>query len=114
VTSADPASATSRTAPDSAVLTALVRAGLGAGLTVAQMPADAPPPGLVHVALPELPQGIVHVGLRRDVRPRAYVHDFVTSYAPHLTRELVIEALAARDSAAIAALVATSAPAAMI
>lgn len=104
------------TAPDGAVLEALVRAGLGAGLMPVVGSGDAPAGAadLAYVPVPELPGGVVQAGLRRDVRPRVYVQDFITSCAPHLTRGLIGEALALRDAAAIAALVATSAPAAMI
>jgi LysR family cys regulon transcriptional activator len=45
---------------------------------------------------------------------RGYVYDFITLLAPHLTREVVEEARSLREPAAIAALLATTAPAAMI
>lgn len=102
------------TAPDSSVLKALVRAGLGLGLTQADAYQPETDTDLAAVPVPALPGGTIHFGLRRDVRPRTYVQDFITTCAPHLTRGLIAEALALRDAAAIAALVATSAPAAMI
>lgn len=103
------------TAVDTSVLKRYVREGLGVGLMAAaayDAGTDADLAALDAGAL--LPHGRVHVAFAPGRFLRGYVYDFITLLAPHLTREVVEEARALRDPQAVAALIATTAPAAMI
>ena len=103
------------TAVDTSVLKRYVREGLGVGLMAAAAYDAVADTDLVLLdpgAL--LPRGRVHVAFAPGRFLRGYVYDFVALLAPHLTREVVDEARHLRDPQAIAALIATTAPAAMI
>jgi len=103
------------TAVDTSVLKRYVREGLGVGLMAAaafDASVDSDLVALDAAAL--LPQGRVHLAFAPTRFVRAYVYDFIAQLAPHLTREVVDEARQLRDPQAVAALIATTAPAAMI
>ncbi|HCO44448.1 MAG TPA: transcriptional regulator CysB [Gammaproteobacteria bacterium] len=103
------------TAVDTSVLKRYVREGLGVGLMAAAAFDAATDTDLVALeAGTLLPHGRVHVALAPGRFLRGYVYDFIALLAPHLTRDVVDEARALRDPQAIAALIATTAPAAMI
>jgi LysR family cys regulon transcriptional activator len=103
------------TAVDTSVLKRYVREGLGVGVMAAAAYDASVDVDLVALdAAALLPRGRVHVAFAPTRFLRAYVYDFITQLAPHLTRELVDEARALRDPQAIEALIATTAPAAMI
>ena len=103
------------TAVDTSVLKRYVREGLGVGLMAAAAYDAEVDTDLVALdAATLLPRGRVHLALAPGRFLRAYVYDFITQLAPHLTRDVVDEARALRDPQAIEALIATTAPAAMI
>lgn len=103
------------TAGDTSVLKRYVREGLGVGVMAAaafDARVDSDLVALNAAAL--LPHGRVHLAFAPTRFLRAYVYDFIAQLAPHLTREVVDEARQLRDPQAISALIATTAPAAMI
>lgn len=103
------------TAVDTSVLKRYVREGLGVGLMAAAAYDAAADADLVALdARSLLPGGRVHLALAPTHFLRAYVYDFIALLAPHLTRDVVDEARALRDPQAIAELITTTAPAAMI
>ncbi len=103
------------TAVDTSALKRYVREGLGVGLMAAAAFDPAQDTGLVARDTGVLlPQGRVHVAFAPSRFLRGYVYDFIALLAPHLTRSVVEEARTLRTPQAIAALLATTAPAAMI
>lgn len=103
------------TAVDTSVLKRYVREGLGVGVMAAaayDVGADGDLVLLDAGAL--LPRGRVHVAFAPGRFLRGYVYDFIALLAPHLTRAVVEEARSLREPKAIAALIATTAPAALI
>lgn len=103
------------TAVDTSVLKRYVQEGLGVGLMAAAAFDPAQDAGLVALdAGAVLPRGTVHVAFAPGRFLRGYVYDFIALLAPHLTRSVVEEARSLRQPQAIAALLATTAPAAMI
>lgn len=103
------------TAVDTSVLKRYVREGLGVGLMAAaafDASVDSDLVALDAGAL--LPHGRVHLAFAPTRFLRAYVYEFIAQLAPHLTRDVIDEARQLRDPHAIAALIATTAPAAMI
>ncbi len=103
------------TATDTSVLKRYVREGLGVGLMAAAAYDAAADADLVLVdAGALLPHGQVHLGFAPGRFLRGYVYDFIALLAPHLSRSVVEEARGLREPRAIAALLATTAPAAMI
>ncbi|MDD3651435.1 LysR substrate-binding domain-containing protein [Immundisolibacter sp.] len=103
------------TAVDTSVLKRYVREGFGVGLMAAAAYQAAADSDLALLdAGPLLPRGRVYVAFAPGRFLRGYVYDFITQLAPHLTREVVDEARRLRQPQAIAALIATTAPAALI
>lgn len=103
------------TAVDTSVLKRYVREGLGVGLMAAVAYDAGTDTDLLALDTGSLlPQGRVHVGFAPGRFLRGYVYDFITQLAPHLTREVVEEARTLREPQAIADLIATTAPAALI
>ncbi|MGK2942737.1 MAG: LysR substrate-binding domain-containing protein [Immundisolibacter sp.] len=103
------------TAVDTSVLKRYVREGLGLGLMAADAFDPVQDAGLVARDVGTLlPQGRVHVAFAPDRHLRGYVYDFIALLAPHLTQPVVDEARVLRQPQAIAALIASTAPAAMI
>ena len=103
------------TAVDTSVLKRYVQEGLGVGLMAAAAFDPAQDAGLVTRDTGTLlPRGTVHVAFAPGRFLRGYVYDFIALLAPHLTRDVVEEARSLRQPEAIAALLATTAPAAMI
>lgn len=103
------------TAVDTSVLKRYVQEGLGVGLMAAAAFDPTQDAGLVALdAGAVLPRGTVHVAFAPGRFLRGYVYDFIALLAPHLTRSVVEEARGLRQPEAIAALLATTAPAAMI
>jgi LysR family cys regulon transcriptional activator len=103
------------TATDTSVLKRYVREGLGVGLMAAAAFDASVDTDLVALDTAVLlPRGRVHVAFAPTRFLRAYVYEFISQLAPHLTRDVVDEARALRSPQAIEALIATTAPAAMI
>ncbi|TAJ51055.1 MAG: HTH-type transcriptional regulator CysB [Nevskiaceae bacterium] len=88
------------TAVDADVIKTYVRSGLGIGI-VANMAWDARADAdLVKLDADHLFEAsTTHIGFRRSLFLRGYMYDFITTFAPHLKRELVdeIAAIAAPD-----------------
>jgi LysR family cys regulon transcriptional activator len=93
------------TAVDADVIKTYVRLGLGIGI-VARMAydpavdADLVPLEASHLFGPSTTK----VGLRRDMFIRGFIYDFIGAFAPHLTRELIDQAMEAREKKDIEAL----------
>lgn len=86
------------TAVDADVIKTYVRLGLGIGI-IASMAYD---PGVEndlialdasHLFQPEITQ----IGFRKGAFLRSYMYDFINLFAPHLTRDVVEQAMLARD-----------------
>ncbi len=93
------------TAVDADVIKTYVRLGLGVGI-VAKMAYD-PRTDQDLVALDAshlFRDSVTKIGLRRDRFVRGFIYDFITQFAPHLTREVVEQALKLRDRHEIDAL----------
>ncbi len=93
------------TAVDADVIKTYVRLGLGVGI-VAKMAYD-PRTDQDLVALDAshlFRDSVTKIGLRRDMFVRGFIYDFITQFAPHLTREVVERALKLRDRHEIDAL----------
>lgn len=86
------------TAVDADVIKTYVRLGLGVGI-VARMAYDPVADGdLVALDASHLfGRSITKIGLRRDMFLRGFLYDFIRLFAPHLTRDLIDEAMALRD-----------------
>jgi LysR family cys regulon transcriptional activator len=86
------------TAVDADVIKTYVRLGLGVGI-VAQMAYDPViDHDLVAIEASHLFEfSTTRIGFRRDMFLRGYVYDFITAFAPHLTRERVEKALSTPD-----------------
>lgn len=83
------------TATDADVIKTYVRLGFGIGI-VAGMAVDA---DVDHdlVAIPAshlFEHSVTHIGFRKGTFMRRFMFDFIEAFAPHLTRELVEEAMA--------------------
>ncbi len=93
------------TAVDADVIKTYVRLGLGVGI-VAKMAYD-PRTDQDLVALDAshlFRDSVTKIGLRRDMFVRGFIYDFIAQFAPHLTREVVEQALKLRDRHEIDAL----------
>jgi LysR family cys regulon transcriptional activator len=86
------------TAVDADVIKTYVKLGLGVGI-VARMAYD-PVADSEVVALDAshlFGRSVTKIGLRRDMFLRGFIFDFIRLFAPHLTRELVQQAIATRE-----------------
>jgi LysR family cys regulon transcriptional activator len=89
------------TAVDADVIKTYVRLGLGVGI-VASMSYDAKQDAdLVRLPADHLFEpSTTHIGFRQGMFLRAYMYDFISEFAPHLTRELIDEVAEIQDPAA--------------
>ena len=86
------------TAVDADVIKTYVKLGLGVGI-VARMAYD-PVADSDLIALDAshlFGRSITKIGLRRDMFIRGFIFDFIRLFAPHLTRELIEQAIAIRE-----------------
>ncbi|MDD5033714.1 MAG: LysR substrate-binding domain-containing protein [Methylococcaceae bacterium] len=93
------------TAVDADVIKTYVRLGLGVGI-VARMAYD-PVADSDLIALDAghlFGRSITKIGLRRDMFIRSFIYDFIRLFAPHLTRELIQQAIALREPDKVRAL----------
>ncbi|CAL1240311.1 HTH-type transcriptional regulator CysB [Candidatus Methylocalor cossyra] len=86
------------TAVDADVIKTYVRLGLGVGILARMaydpvIDSDLVPLDAGHLFGPSTTK----VALRRDMFVRSFIYDFIRSFAPHLTRELVDRAIALRE-----------------
>lgn len=97
------------TAVDADVIKTYVRLGLGVGI-VAHMAYDPTiDRDLVAIEASHLfAPSTTRIGFRRDMFLRRFIYDFMVSFAPHLTRERVDQALALHDKQAVDALFSTA------
>lgn len=86
------------TAVDADVIKTYVRLGLGVGI-VAKMAYDRHADAdLVAIDASHLfGSSVTKIGLRRDVFLRGFLYDFMQLFAPHLTREIVDQAMSLRN-----------------
>lgn len=93
------------TAVDADVIKTYVRLGLGVGI-VAKMAYDRHADAdLVAIDASHLfGSSITKIGLRRDVFLRGFLYDFMQLFAPHLTREIVDQAMSLRNPKELEAL----------
>jgi LysR family cys regulon transcriptional activator len=93
------------TACDSDVIKTYVRAGLGVAILPRMAVDAAQDPDLVAIESSELfPTHTAWIGFRTDLLMRQYMYDFLQSFAPHLDRQRVQDAVEARDKKELAAL----------
>ena len=86
------------TAVDADIIKTYVRLGLGVGI-VAKMAYDPEMDSdLIVLDATELfGQSVTKIGWRQSLFMRRYLYDFVQLFAPHLTTELINQALALKD-----------------
>lgn len=81
------------TAADADVIKTYVKLGLGVGI-VAKMACQEPDPDLVALDASHLFEpSITRIGFRKGTFLRGYMYDFIERFAPHLTKEVIDEAL---------------------
>jgi len=90
------------TAVDADVIKTYVRLGLGVGI-VARMAYDDKVDGdLVAIDAAHLfGRSVTKIGIRKDTFLRGYMYDFICSFAPHLTRELIDTAMELKEQSEI-------------
>ena len=88
------------TALDADVIKTYVELALGVGI-IAQMAFDPKRDRQLRAidASHLFPPSLTHIGIRRGTYLRGFAYDFITMFAPHLTRETVDTALAAAPAA---------------
>jgi len=81
------------TAADADVIKTYVRLGLGVGI-VAKMACDEVAEGLVTLDASHLFEpSITKIGFRKGTFIRGYMYEFIETFAPHLTRDVIEEAI---------------------
>ena len=81
------------TAADADVIKTYVKLGLGVGI-VAKMACEDSQPGLVTLDASHLFEpSITKIGFRKGTFIRGYMYDFIETFAPHLTRDVIEEAI---------------------
>ncbi|MTI14342.1 HTH-type transcriptional regulator CysB [Sansalvadorimonas verongulae] len=90
------------TAADADVIKTYVRLGLGIGIVARmaydpELDKDLVPLDANHLFVPS----VTHIGFRRGTFLRGFMYEFIEKFAPHLTRELVDEAVARHNKADI-------------
>jgi LysR family cys regulon transcriptional activator len=92
------------TASDADVIKTYVRLGLGVGI-VASMAMDASDTDLVQIDADHLfAAHVTWIGFRRGRLLRGYMYEFLKSFAPHLTRRLIDQAIRAGEGPELDAL----------
>ncbi|PBK03942.1 HTH-type transcriptional regulator CysB [Pseudomonas abyssi] len=93
------------TAADADVIKTYVRLGLGVGI-VAHMAVDpVADPDLVVVDASQLfESSVTKIGFRRGTFLRGYMYEFIEAFAPHLTREMIDQALLCSNKVELEAL----------
>ena len=93
------------TAADADVIKTYVRLGLGVGI-VAHMAVDpVADPDLVVIDASQLfESSVTKIGFRRGTFLRGYMYEFIEAFAPHLTREMIDQALLCSNKVELEAL----------
>jgi len=90
------------TAVDADVIKTYVRLGLGVGIVARMAYDDKVDSDLVAIDAGHLfGQSVTKIGIRKDTFLRGYMYEFICSFAPHLTRELIDTAMALKEQSAI-------------
>jgi LysR family transcriptional regulator, cys regulon transcriptional activator len=91
------------TATDADVIKTYVRLGLGIGIIAGMAYDEKIDSDLVALDASHLfASSVTQIGCRRDTFLRGYMYEFIESFAPHLSRELVTEAFACETKAELA------------
>lgn len=89
------------TAVDADVIKTYVRLGLGVGIIASLAYDSADDSDLVAISAAHLfDYSVTKIGFRRGAFLRTYMYDFIQVFAPHLTRELIDEAVKTTDRTA--------------
>ena len=89
------------TAVDADVIKTYVRLGLGVGIVATMAYEPKQDADLVKLPADHLFEpSTTHIGFRQGMFLRAYMYDFISEFAPHLTRELIDEVAEIQDPAA--------------
>lgn len=93
------------TAVDADVIKTYVRLGLGIGIVAHMAYNEQTDADLVAIDASHLfRSSVTKIGIRKDAFLRGYIYDFIQLFAPHLTRDLIDEAMTLREKDAIEAL----------
>ena len=93
------------TAVDADVIKTYVRLGLGVGIVARMAYEPVLDSDLVALDAEHLfGRSVTKICLRRDMYIRGFIYDFIRLFAPHLTKDIIHEALALRERHEIAAL----------
>ncbi len=93
------------TAVDADVIKTYVRLGLGIGIIASMAYDESVDSELCALDASHLFQTeITQIGFRKNAHLRGYMYDFISQFAPHLTKELVEQAIAAKNREEIDAL----------
>jgi LysR family cys regulon transcriptional activator len=93
------------TATDADVIKTYVRLGLGVGIVAHMAYEPERDTGICALNAAHLfPASTTRIGLRRDTFLRGYMYEFIALFAPHLTRERIDAALAAKGQEAVDAI----------
>lgn len=90
------------TAVDADVIKTYVRLGLGVGIVARMAYDETADSDLVALDAGHLfGRSITNIGIRKDTFLRGFMYDFISLFAPHLTRDVVIKAMLLKDQSAI-------------
>jgi LysR family cys regulon transcriptional activator len=87
---------------DADVIKTYVRLGLGIGIVAHMAYNEQTDADLVAIDASHLfRSSVTKIGIRKDAFLRGYIYDFIQLFAPHLTRDLIDQAMTLRDKDAI-------------
>jgi LysR family cys regulon transcriptional activator len=93
------------TAVDADVIKTYVRLGLGIGIVARMAYDETMDDDLIAIDASHLFNfSVTKIGIRKDAFLRSYMYDFIELFAPHLTRDLVTQALELKEQSAVNAL----------
>lgn len=93
------------TAVDADVIKTYVRLGLGVGIVARMAYDETADTDLVAIDASHLfDRSTTKIGIRKDTFLRGYIYDFIELFAPHLTKDVVSEAMKLKEQNAINAL----------
>ncbi|MCH8506427.1 MAG: HTH-type transcriptional regulator CysB, partial [Ectothiorhodospiraceae bacterium] len=87
------------TATDAEVIKTYVELGLGVGIIASMSYSPERDTGLKAIDASHLfDHSVTNIGFRRGTYLRSYMYDFIRTFAPHLTEEVVHQAIEARSA----------------
>ncbi|PCH83970.1 MAG: HTH-type transcriptional regulator CysB [Piscirickettsiaceae bacterium] len=90
------------TAVDADVIKTYVRLGLGVGIVARMAYDEKADSDLVAIDAGHLfGRSVTRIGIRKDTFLRGYMYDFISLFAPHLSKEVVTKAMLLKDQSAI-------------